>query len=129
MKYGGTDCQMIHGTDTDDTFSMIISGLPRDCYDFAVVLYRCENQLEDIASRNQWQDDDLFENCFEPDGQTSVIYLHDKIPSVLQSDRSVTVTEGRAAVNPYGGVKEADPVTTADSLEREGRGRPAPGAR
>jgi hypothetical protein len=125
MYYGQTECLPVIGTSVADTLSMEISGIDRECYHFAILLYECGDLEHDVAIWHYSQDDDLREQCFEPGG---VLAFRPEIgaPPALTGKRRVA--EGRAPVNPYGGVKEPRGSGASGPAAREGLGRPAPGA-
>lgn len=129
MNYGEVDCSAVDGSGLADTLSIKVDGLPRDCYHFSILLYECGNLDDEVAIWHYGYDPDLNTQCFEPEGIVtgSVIRSSADIPAALTG--TGTVSEGRAPVNPNGGVKEADPAGTTSPVEREGRGRPAPGIR
>ncbi len=129
MNYGEVECSAVDGSGLNDTLSIDVDGLPRECYHFAILLYECGNLDDEVAIRNYGYDTDLNTQCFEPDGIVtgSLIVPGADLPEELSGTGQVT--EGRAPVNPYGGVKEADSTGNTAPDVREGRGRPSPGIR
>ncbi len=136
MYYGETECTTIHGAGMEDTCSIVVSDIERNCYNFGIILYECSSPDDYLTSWRHWNDDDLYEICFEPGSQATTGFLKsdrgwfvEEIPAVLPESRTLTMKEGRAPVNPYGGVKEPEPAGTASREVREGRGRPNPDVR
>lgn len=128
VYYGQTECSSVDGTGTGDTCSMDVSGIGRECCHFAIVLYECDNLEDDVAIWHNSQDDDLRDQCFEPGGDPApgrTLRSSEYVPSTLPA--AGTVAEGRAPVNPYGGVKEPDNTVFDGRDIREGFGRPHPG--
>ncbi|HYQ95812.1 MAG TPA: PKD domain-containing protein [Candidatus Eisenbacteria bacterium] len=62
---GQSVCYTINGTNSFDVQYNIISGLPRNCYDFRIVLFECSGATEQ-AVRGPGDDVDLTNQCFEP---------------------------------------------------------------
>lgn len=134
LFYGEVGCTTVHGVSVDDTCSIVVSDIDRNCYNFAIALFECSSPDDYVTSWTNLHDDDLSEICFEPGSQASAIYLYpgtgqqaEKSLSLLLSEPSVSVPEGRAPHNPNGGIKEPDP-SDSDADVREGMGTPGPRA-
>lgn len=133
MRYGETEYSTIHGASMADTSSIAVCGSERECYDFTIVLFKSDDHENGVALRNQLYDDDLLNICFELGDQASLPGISpvpgrhaEELPAALLLDRSVKITEGRAPLNPYGGVKEPDAGDSGIDV-REGSGSPNPG--
>jgi len=124
IYYGETECLAINGVGIEDTCSIDIFGIGRDCYHFAVALFECGDPDGYLTMLHPEFDDDLKEQCFEP-GDQSTLRTDVENPPVLS--RTSFSAEGQAPLNPHGGVKEPDPVESGIDV-REGSGSPNPGA-
>jgi hypothetical protein len=121
---GETDCTTVSGVDPGDSCSLEISGLDRGCRHFTIYNYACATH-EYIFSIYPVEDEDLLEACFEPGGQSPV---NAALPGERRKPAADVrkAKEGRAPLNPYGGVKEPDPRSNGSAPAREGRGSPRP---
>jgi hypothetical protein len=128
IYYGQTECSSVEGAVLDDTCSIDINGIGPECYHFSILLYECWNLDDDISIYHFGMDDDLKNQCFEPGDTLKTGSLQTSADILLSrtKNRAGSLPEGRAKVNPYGGVKEADASSGEAHRVREGRGKPLP---
>jgi PKD repeat protein len=62
---GQSPCYTITGNSSFDTRTFLVTMLPRNCYDFRIVLFECSGTVEK-AVREPTDDADLASKCFEP---------------------------------------------------------------
>jgi len=122
MNYGQVECSEVLGEGLADSISITVTGLPHDCYHFAIYLYECGDLENEVALLHYGYDPDLNTQCFEPLGPGAGAALPPSGSAPPVRSAATPVREGRAPVNPHGGVKEAEVI-------REGRGSPFPGTR
>jgi hypothetical protein len=125
MMYGESECFEIEGWSEDDTFSVEVTGLPRNCYQFGVQLFACADPDRQVDGRGPTGDDDLENICFEPDDVSSVQSWPAADPVSIMRAKTM---EGWAPAGPGTGTTEAVDVKRQKTDVREGSGSPNPGA-
>ena len=124
MMFGESECYDIEGWSKDDTCTIEVSGLPRDCYNFVVQLFECVDPDRHVDGRGPTTEDDLENVCFEPDDVSSVQNRPSTIPVSILPTRTL---EGWASAGPNTDTKDPAHVRQHDLDVREGIGRPNPG--